>query len=104
MRPIRSFRSFVELITPLGDGGPVATFLKNKGEGLYLVSLEVQDLDGMVAALREKGLRVGDPVDASGVGRRSELGLQQCTSRRRGVGLGIRHDVLVERPARRIRR
>lgn len=61
--------AFVELITPLGAEGPVATFLKDKGEGLYLVSLEVSDLDGMVSGLRGRGVRVGDPVGGSGGAR-----------------------------------
>lgn len=61
--------AFVELITPLSGEGPVATFLKDKGEGIYLVSLEVSGLDAMVATLREKGLRVGDPMGSSGSAR-----------------------------------
>jgi methylmalonyl-CoA/ethylmalonyl-CoA epimerase len=61
--------AFVELITPLSGDGPVATFLKDKGEGIYLVSLEVRGLDAMVASLREKGLRVGDPMGSGTSGR-----------------------------------
>lgn len=61
--------AFIELITPLRDEGPVATFLKDKGEGMYLISLEVANLDAIVASLREKGMRVGDPVGGSGSGR-----------------------------------
>jgi methylmalonyl-CoA epimerase len=61
--------AFIELITPLNDQGPVATSLKDKGEGIYLVSLEVSGLDGVVASLREKGLRVGDPMGGAGSGR-----------------------------------
>ncbi len=58
--------AFVELITPLSEEGPVAGFLKDRGEGLYLVSLEVDDLDATVASLRDKGVRVGDPTGGSG--------------------------------------
>ena len=61
--------AFVEVITPLREEGAVATFLKDKGEGMYLVSLEVGDLDGAVAALREKGVRVGDPTEGSDAAR-----------------------------------
>lgn len=57
--------AFVELITPLGEDGPVATSLRDKGEGMYLVSLEVGDLDAAVVSLRGRGLRVGDPVGGS---------------------------------------
>ncbi len=58
--------AFVELISPLGDEGPVAAFLKERGEGMYLVSLAVANLDAAVAALRGRGLRVGDPAGGSG--------------------------------------
>lgn len=58
--------AFVELITPLSDEGPVATYLRDKGEGIYLVSLEVADLDALVGSLREKNIRVGDPMGRPG--------------------------------------
>lgn len=61
--------AFVELISPLRDEGPVAGFLKERGEGMYLVSLAVADLDGAVATLRGRGLRVGDPTGGSGDAR-----------------------------------
>ncbi len=50
--------AFIELISPLSDSGPVADALKNKGEGLYLLSLAVDDLDATLAELRERGTRV----------------------------------------------
>lgn len=53
--------AYIELISPLGDGGPVAEALKNKGEGLYLISLAVDDMQATLAELREKGVRVNDP-------------------------------------------
>lgn len=61
--------AFVELISPLTDEGPVATFLKDRGEGLYLVSLAVADLDATISVLRGRGLRVGDPAGGSGGAR-----------------------------------
>lgn len=61
--------AFVEVITPLGEEGAVATFLKDKGEGLFLVSLEVDGMDAAVARLRERGVRVGDPTGGSGGAR-----------------------------------
>ena len=57
--------AFIELISPLGEGGPVADALKNKGEGLYLISLAVDDLDATLAELRERGVRVNDPPAGS---------------------------------------
>lgn len=61
--------AFVELINPLSDEGPVAGFLKERGEGMYLISLEVANLDAAVATLRGRGLRVGDPTGGSGGAR-----------------------------------
>ena len=59
--------AFIELISPLSDAGPVADALRDKGEGLYLISLAVDDLDATLADLREKGVRVNDPPAGSRV-------------------------------------
>jgi methylmalonyl-CoA/ethylmalonyl-CoA epimerase len=59
--------AFVELISPLGESGPVAQALQDKGEGLYLISLAVDDLDVTLADLRGKGVRVNDPPAGSRV-------------------------------------
>jgi methylmalonyl-CoA/ethylmalonyl-CoA epimerase len=48
----------LELMTPLTDQGPVASFLEKQGEGMYLLSLEVDNLDNAVAELQEQGIRV----------------------------------------------
>jgi methylmalonyl-CoA epimerase len=54
----------IELVTPIGDSGPVADALA-KGEGMFVVSLRVPDLDGAVARLRDSGVRVSDPAGAT---------------------------------------
>ena len=48
----------IELMTPLSDAGPVADFLSKHGGGMYLLSLEVDDLDVAIAELKDKGARV----------------------------------------------
>ncbi len=54
--------SFIELVSNLGDGGPIAKRLAERGEGVHLVAMKVEDLDAAVADLRSKGVRlVGDP-------------------------------------------
>ena len=54
--------TFLELISPLGEDGPVAKRLAASGEGMYLVAMRVDDLDAAVRELREKGVRlIGDP-------------------------------------------
>ena len=56
--------SEIELVTPLGDDErhPVRRRLQD-GEGLFLLSLRVPDVDAAVAALREQGLTVTDPSE-----------------------------------------
>lgn len=48
----------IELVTPTSATGPVAEFLEQRGEGMYLLSLEVEDLDAAVAYLQGTGARV----------------------------------------------
>ena len=48
----------IELLTPTSATGPVAEFLEQRGEGMYLLSLEVEDLDEAVAHLQGAGARV----------------------------------------------
>ena len=48
----------IELMTPTSATGPVAEFLEQRGEGMYLLSLEVEDLDEAVAHLKGVGARV----------------------------------------------
>jgi methylmalonyl-CoA epimerase len=54
--------SYVELVSNLGDDGPIAKRLADRGEGVHLVAMKVDDLDATLAELRQKGVRlVGDP-------------------------------------------
>ena len=53
----------LELIQPLASEGPVAKFANERGEGMFLLSVEVDDLEAVVKHLREAGVRVGDPAN-----------------------------------------
>ncbi|HEX3920162.1 MAG TPA: VOC family protein [Caulobacteraceae bacterium] len=54
--------SYVELVSNLGNEGPIAKRLEDRGEGVHLIAMKVDDLEKTVAELREKGVRlVGDP-------------------------------------------
>ena len=54
--------SYVELVSNLGDEGPIAKRLADRGEGVHLVAMKVDDLEATLADLRQKGVRlVGDP-------------------------------------------
>ena len=48
----------LELITPLSEQGPVADFLAKHGGGLYLLALEVDNLDEAITTLQNQGARV----------------------------------------------
>jgi methylmalonyl-CoA epimerase len=54
--------SYVELVSNIGEDGPIAKRLANQGEGVHLVAMKVENLEKAVAELRDKGIRlVGDP-------------------------------------------
>jgi methylmalonyl-CoA/ethylmalonyl-CoA epimerase len=54
--------SYIELVSNIGDQGPIAKRLADSGEGIHLVAMRVDDVDKTVAELRDKGIRlVGDP-------------------------------------------
>jgi methylmalonyl-CoA/ethylmalonyl-CoA epimerase len=54
--------SYVELVSNIDDSGPIAKRLAERGEGVHLLAMKVDDLDATLADLRAKGVRlVGDP-------------------------------------------
>ena len=54
--------SYIELVSPTSDEGPVARRLAASGEGVYLVAVAVDDLAATLARLRAEGVRlIGDP-------------------------------------------
>jgi methylmalonyl-CoA epimerase len=56
----------LELITPLSAQGPVADFLAKQGEGMYLLALEVDNLDDAIAAIQSQGARVHVATGSTG--------------------------------------
>lgn len=55
--------SDLEFIEPVSEEGPVARFAAERGEGQFLLSIEVDDLAAAVEHLRQAGARVGDPAN-----------------------------------------
>jgi methylmalonyl-CoA/ethylmalonyl-CoA epimerase len=54
--------SYIELVSPTGEEGPVARRLAGSGEGVYLVAVAVDDLPATLSKLRAEGVRlIGDP-------------------------------------------
>ena len=52
--------SRLELLEPMEQEGPVRKFLQNRGQGVHHVCLEVEDLPGLLARLRERGVELID--------------------------------------------
>jgi methylmalonyl-CoA epimerase len=52
--------SRLELLEPLEQEGPVRKFLQNRGQGVHHICLEVEDLPGLLAQLRERGVELID--------------------------------------------
>lgn len=53
--------SVLEFIEATSESGPVAQFAKDRGEGTFMLSIEVEDINAAVEHLRGLGARVGDP-------------------------------------------
>jgi methylmalonyl-CoA epimerase len=48
----------VELMSPTDEDGNIAKFIQKRGEGLMTLSFQVEDLDGTIKEMEEKGVRV----------------------------------------------
>jgi methylmalonyl-CoA/ethylmalonyl-CoA epimerase len=60
--------SEVELVKPTtGDSG-LARYLEKRGPGMHHLCLEVDDIDGMLAQLKERGIQLINETPLSGLG------------------------------------
>ena len=50
--------SEVELVKPTSDDSGIAKYMAKRGEGLHHLCLEVDDIEGMLAQLKAKGIRL----------------------------------------------
>ena len=55
--------SFLELVQPVEQSGRFYKRFQERGEGLFSISLEVDDLEEAVSYLKSKGAKVSDPED-----------------------------------------
>ena len=54
--------SYLELVSPTNEQGPVAKRVAASGDGVYLLAMRVEDVNKAVEELRGKGVRLlGDP-------------------------------------------
>ncbi|MEA2510349.1 MAG: methylmalonyl-CoA/ethylmalonyl-CoA epimerase [Actinomycetota bacterium] len=58
--------TFLQLLGATGPDTIVARFLKRRGEGLHHIAYEVDDLDGTLATLKERGVRLIDEAPRQG--------------------------------------
>jgi methylmalonyl-CoA/ethylmalonyl-CoA epimerase len=60
----------IELVQPTDPESGTGKFLKEKGSGLHHLCLEVDDIRGMLAQLKEKGVRLINEVPLEMDGRK----------------------------------
>ncbi len=58
--------SFIELAQPTDPAGPLARFLAKRGEGLYMLTIEVKDFESHRGHLRSKGISILERETATG--------------------------------------
>lgn len=66
MLPIGEFA--IELLEPQGATGATADWLREKGDSLWHICLEVDDIEGAIAELKAKGVKLRDEVPRIGHG------------------------------------
>lgn len=58
-------KGHIELMQPTDPKSAVARFLETRGEGVYLVGFNTEDVSRSVKKLREKGVRVTESIPES---------------------------------------
>src|SRR5262249_53698076 len=81
----------LELLEPYRPDNPIANFLAKRGEGLYQLSLAVEDLDGAMAGLDRAGLDlIGPRADPDDVVQEGCGGQAGVLPPRRAFGVRLR--------------
>jgi methylmalonyl-CoA/ethylmalonyl-CoA epimerase len=62
--------SEVELVQPTNAESGMAKYLEKRGEGMHHLCVEVDDIEGMLSTLREKGVRLINEEPITLPGRR----------------------------------
>ena len=60
--------SEIEILVSTDAEGPIAKFIATKGQGMQHIAFRVEDLEGALAELRAKGVRLLDEVPRKGAG------------------------------------
>ncbi|MGH9443912.1 MAG: methylmalonyl-CoA epimerase [Thermoanaerobaculia bacterium] len=56
----------IELLEPTGGDSPISNFLARRGPGIHHLCFAVDDLDGALSHLAERGYRLLNPVPVPG--------------------------------------
>ena len=59
--------SFFVLVQPLSEEGPVAEILKQRGEGIFLVSFSVDDLSKAIDEMEKRGIAIARDTQRLGL-------------------------------------
>jgi methylmalonyl-CoA/ethylmalonyl-CoA epimerase len=62
--------SEVELVKPTTDDSGLARYLEKRGPGMHHLCLEVDDIEGMLAQLKQKGIPLINDAPLVGIGGR----------------------------------
>lgn len=60
--------SEIELVSPTTTDSGLARFLEKRGPGMHHICLEVDDIEGMLAQLKEKGIQLINEEPRTGPG------------------------------------
>ncbi len=60
----------LELVEPIGEDSPVASFIAQKGEGIHHICFEVRDIEKSLEELKRNGVRLVHERPVSGAGGR----------------------------------
>lgn len=72
--------SFLELVQPVAKEGRFYAQFQERGEGMFSISVEVDDLDAAVTHLRGKDVKVSAPEASIWPGARVARINQECTN------------------------
>ena len=56
----------IELLEPLGSNSAIAKFLETRGEGIHHFAVKVEDIEGVLAELKRKGVSLIDETPKAG--------------------------------------
>ena len=56
----------IELLEPMSEDSPISKFLEKRGEGIHHICYKVDDIEAVLATLKERGVRLIDDAPRPG--------------------------------------